>query len=52
VFLAQVQLPQAIAFRRHADGSAQVMRGPEVDALKEWQAHASLADVFATGVLA
>lgn len=52
VFLAQVSLPQAIVFRRQADGSALVRRGPEVEELVSWQTTASLADVFATGVLA
>ncbi len=52
VFLAQVSLDQALVFRRQGDGSAQVLRGPEVKELREWRSSASVADVFATGVLA
>ncbi|MBN2192133.1 MAG: ATP-binding protein [Polyangiaceae bacterium] len=52
VLLAQVTLEQALVFRRQPDGSALVRRGTEVPALREWKSAASIADVFATGVLA
>lgn len=52
VFLAQVSLDQALVFRRQADGSALVRRGTEVPELGRWKTAASIADVFATGVLA
>ncbi len=52
VFLAQVSLDQALVFRRQSDGSALVRRGTEVPELRDWKSAASVADVFATGVLA
>jgi predicted ATPase len=52
VFLAHVALEQALVFRREPDGSALVRRGVEVPELKNWKSTATLADVFATGVLA
>jgi predicted ATPase len=52
VFLAQATLDQALVFRRLADGSALVRRGTEVPELRDWKAKATIADVFATGVLA
>jgi predicted ATPase len=52
VFLAQVSLEQALVFRRKPDGSALVRRGTEVPELRAWKSGASIADVFATGVLA
>lgn len=52
VLLAHVSLPQTLVFRRMADGSAQIRRGTEVPELRDWKLTASLADVFATGVLA
>lgn len=52
VFLAQVSLDQALVFRRQRDGSALVRRGKEVAELRDWKSAASIADVFATGVLA
>ena len=52
VFLAQVALEQVLVFRRLEDGSSMIRRGTEVPELRTWRASASLADVFATGVLA
>jgi predicted ATPase len=52
VILAYVTLPQTLVFRRLGDGSAQIRRGTEVPELRDWKSTASLADVFATGVLA
>lgn len=52
VILAYVSLPQTLVFRRMSDGSGQIRRGTEVPELRDWKATASLADVFATGVLA
>ncbi len=52
VFLSHVSLGQALVFRRQPDGSALVRRGSEVPELQRWKSNASIADVFATGVLA
>lgn len=51
VFLAQVSLLDALVFRRQDDGSALIRRGTEVPELKQWKSAASIADIFATGVL-
>jgi predicted ATPase len=52
VFLASTEMEQALVFRRAADGVAEVCRGDEVAALRNWKNDVRLANVFASGVLA
>lgn len=52
VFLAQVELEQALVFRRAPEGYAVVRRGTEVPELQSWTSQRNLADLFVTGVLA
>ncbi len=51
VFLASVELAQALVFQRTEKGTARILRGSEVAELSKWRSTVQLADVFATGVL-
>lgn len=50
IFIAHARLADALVFRRMADGTASIRRGPEVPELSSWQG-GDLADLFVTGVL-
>ncbi len=51
VFLASTTMDQALVFRRSPNGTSQILRGAEVEAMKAWQHNVRLSEVFSTGVL-
>lgn len=51
VFLAHVQLDEALVFRRSPEGFAIVRHGGEVPELEKWSGQHNLSDLLATGVL-
>lgn len=51
VFLASTSMEQALVFRRSPQGTSEIRRGDEIEAMRAWQQNVRLSEVFSTGVL-